>query len=172
MTKTGELIDVDGPNRGDEPPSYDDARAGTAAAPPRPVIPGLPQIDIAAYNVAQSALSSDQETRTTTLPLLNTSPQALVSFLQKQSRLPPKPVIRIRGIHRRHNDSISPDFDLFLNITPYIVRDAQDSWNSVKVQTPSVTTNDVKTPNDRMFGIEEWAQRFCQDPSPYKTYVF
>lgn len=91
-----------------------------------------------------------------------------LSFI-RQTRLPPKVVECVRGTHLYHNESIATDFELFLNVTPYIARDRSGSWNSVKLacegkRSQLLSGVKVKDGLDTV-GLGGWAQWFCEDPA-------
>ena len=60
--------------------------------------PGLPNVNILAYLPSNASLSSDLTTVTVRDKELVTVPAALVSFLTVQAALPPRPILRIRGL--------------------------------------------------------------------------
>lgn len=139
--------------------------------PTVPSIPGLPNIDFSRYQLSESSFSDDQTTITTTYAVLSSNPNALKKFLHEQAAVPPKPQIRIFGSHG--DADRKTDFDLLLNMMPYIIRPEADAWHYLKVVNDTQKVfrggSTETTQRTTQSGMDEWIQRYCEDSSANKT---
>ncbi|KAF2153676.1 hypothetical protein K461DRAFT_292393 [Myriangium duriaei CBS 260.36] len=169
VTPVDLLRGVDGQ---EELPSYDDASRSSGKSHVRSTVTTASHIDPAAYNIAHSSVSEDKTTRTTTMSSLSQTPDALIKFIYNQSALPPRPVIRITGTHLRHNETISPDFDLLLNITPYIIPQGSDPQSRIEVSEidSHSVPGDYKATQGPVHSLEHWSRTFCEDLAAKKSF--
>src|SRR5271155_2512621 len=106
------------------PPSYEDKPSLREIPPPCSAadpLANVRHINFTKYSLPQSSLSDDQTTTTCTNPTLFNHPAAFGETLFELASLPPKPLIRIRGVHSEWGGSYGPDeidFDLTLNMMP------------------------------------------------------
>jgi hypothetical protein len=129
------------------------------------LVPGMPAIDFSKYQIADSTLSNDQSTLTTTLPSLGSDPRALELLVREQAALPPRPHIRVRGVHTENMREVT-DCDVKLNMIRYIVH-PHEKWNFVKI-TP-LEKKSAKDQEARGHALAEWTKRFCKDTAMMKT---
>lgn len=164
----------------DLPPAYSTSASGPSQAASQSTrnipIPSFPAIDYSLYRPPESTLSPDQTTITTTHRPYSKSASDLAAFIRQQASLPPKPYLRITGTS---NSSSTPDFDLKLNLLPYLYRaPPADSWNYLTI-SPSTNPSGVDNPRPsalrRISGapssarsLESWARTYVSEPSSMK----
>lgn len=134
---------------------------------------GLLRLDYRTYSPQSFSLSSDLTTITSYDPRFSASPAALMSLIQSLTTVPPKPIIRIRG---KNSTSNEVDFDVKLNMMNLIVPETEKGrMNYVKLIGPGELgfRGDFKetTAPTVSRGLEEWASKFCSDPSSVKEYI-
>jgi len=159
----------------DLPPAYSIAQR-EAAPIERPsnygrMIPGVPNLDFAAYAPVDAKLSTDLGTRTIVDATLCRSPQAFSKLLAEQIAIPPIPEIRIRGTHRGWSGD-EVDFDIRLNLMRYFLpRDGSTNSSYTKlVSAGRKKSRLVDSPVDGV-RVEQWAKEFCKDSSQDKIFV-
>lgn len=163
----------------DRPPAYSNGyltaqSEGSFLSP----VTSLRNIDFHKYELPQSTISEDQLTTTTTFPIFTSNSEALIELLHKQAALPPKRLVRIRGTHSEYGASYGPirmDFDLTLNLLPLIMRAGTDKWNYFRVLPAGKNgfcNSEKQASQQEGVGVEELAQRFCDDPAEFKRYSF
>lgn len=175
------LPDDQGDTPRDLPPAYSDGPA-TSTAPLSnrrdisSTVVDLPKVNFSNFVIPESTISDSRVTTTTTCQVFYLDPKALIHLVNQQSALPPKPLVHIKGHHYdygpEYGDKPKVDFDLYLNIMPLLLRDGPDRWNYVSV-TPSsndfVDNSENKgLPKEINRGLEDWTQRFCDDPAEHK----
>ena len=158
---------------GDEPPAY---TVGPAVAPsphPQLTIPGFPNVDYSKYLQVDSELSKCETTVTFTSSHLVSRPDVLANTIRQQATLPPKPTVRIKGSHDKYGDT-KVDFDIRLNLMPFVYREGSDAWNYMKTISDSeigfrggTTVSDTPVVPDG--NLTAWAQKFCSDASVVKS---
>lgn len=167
----------------DLPPAYSD-RPTFSTAPPShgrdlpSTVADLPQVEFSYYVIPESTISDNQTTTTTTCQVFYLDPKALIRLVNKQSALPPKPIVHIKGHHYdygpEYGDKPKIDFDLYLNIMPLLLRDGSDRWDYISVTQASngfVDINEKKGfQKDINGGLEEWTRRFCDDHAEHKQW--
>ena len=108
----------------EEPPKYVSTLSRSINQPvPCPVTAIASRLEFADYHLPLSTISEDKTTCTTTASQLTGDPHILYEFLQKQLKMPPKPVVRLLGTHSDWCYSwgnTKVDFDLMMEITPLI----------------------------------------------------
>jgi hypothetical protein len=152
----------------DAPPVYSgpsEVSTGVSTTLPMSFIPGMPNIDFSKYSIADSTLSKDQTTMTTTLSILGSDPKALETFIREQAALPPRPHVRIIGTHTEGMRNAT-DFDVQLNMIRYIVHPSE-KWNFVKISPLDTKPSKVQSAESHSLG--EWTKRFCKDVALMKT---
>ncbi|KAH8802762.1 hypothetical protein F5884DRAFT_482302 [Xylogone sp. PMI_703] len=160
------------------PPPYSGPTSPIMAAPAasreQKVYPGLPRLDYSLYSPKDFTLSSDQTTLRTSAVRLSTYPAALVSIIQALATVPPKPQIRIKsGV----SSDGTPDFDIKLNLMNLIVPDTESKnrMNYVKIigNREKGFRGDIKEALVPVVagGLEEWARKYCEDPSSIKQFT-
>ena len=135
--------------------------------------PGLPRLDYKLYSPPLFELSPDCTAIKSAAPYLSSTVQALVSLVQAQSTVPPKPQVHITG-KRGHR----VDFSVRLNLMPLLVpEDPGRRMDYIRCVGPGeVACRGGSRPGlepdlgDRA-GLEEWARRFVADTSPVKAFV-
>jgi hypothetical protein len=169
--------DIDSPAIPDDsPPSYTNvqplSRAVSGVATQqllRPVTMPPPGAGLTYYAIAQSTLSTDKTTVTTSLPAYATDPIALIALLKEQLALAPAATVRIRGTHSE--SSYSPavvDFDTQLSAMPLLYRPAADRWEYLKVPSLGTKTGSgTEAAEDQR--LERWAERYCASPATNKS---
>ncbi|MCJ1453676.1 hypothetical protein MMC28_004024 [Mycoblastus sanguinarius] len=140
---------------------------------PAPTPPST--IPFQSYQLPHSTLSLDKTTTTTSSSDLTSDVPALLSLLQAQAALPPKPLVRIKGSHSEYGAAYGPDkidFDVVLNVMPLLrqggslqVMPGEDQASS----TGKGEKNGVM--GDNGGSLEEWARRFCADDAESKSFV-
>ncbi|KAI1813943.1 hypothetical protein GGS20DRAFT_550674 [Poronia punctata] len=191
----------------DLPPSYDDVPATdptpfpTAINNPNPVRPQDPDSLVVTDKVwgIQSWVAKSIE-----------EPECLERYIHQLATVPPRPYMRVSGTHRESGrerstsnsrDRIITDFDVSLDITPYLFADARygRSWsafrtveNGEKVHRGTTlrkraphstgTTAPDFIPDEEMLleagevdnkpGLREWCHRFAASHSPLKCFTF
>ncbi|KAI9766413.1 MAG: hypothetical protein M1840_006519 [Geoglossum simile] len=173
-------------------PAYSDDPTGLA---PAVAIATSPQIG----RIPGSVLSSDYLTITTFDEGLNQDPAKLHSFVLQQNEIPPKPIVRLKGTHRERREQRGKDnqyevvtvtdFDVHLDLSPYIARrlnlgSGEQDWKFL-----SVVENDVKAyRGGRIKSVDlgyrdglttyaaphlgDWTKRYCEDPHTLKSFTF
>jgi hypothetical protein len=142
---------------------------------------GLPNIDFAKYEIPESTVSDDNVTTMTNLSILSQDPVTLEKFIREQASLPPKPHVRITGTHTKKargcgddEDVVVTDFDVKLNLLPYIVREEGDRWNYVKLvddNEEAFRGGNAKTTGQGGEGLKDWVERFCEDSAKFKSFT-
>lgn len=180
----------------DLPPSYENtilppctipsASATPSVSTPLPsqnpldALSRLKTIDFPKYCVAESKLSDDSTTVTTTKAELAGTQYALVKFIHEQAALPPKPLMVIRGTHlgglgggsTSHGEPVV-DFELKINLTSLL---DIDNGQSAGLRSSSSCRIRVKSLQDSspaqgsradrgssLSPLEQWVKRFCED---------
>jgi hypothetical protein len=160
----------------DLPPAYSMPIASTAPPTPSPrafkLIPGLPNLNFAAYAPATSSVSNDNTTVTFVDAQLCKSPQALAKFLTDQISIPPIPEIRIRGSHKGWSNE-ELDFDLRLNMLRYFVPpEGTNGLSYTRLVSQGSSKSPVQAgPTAPTSSVEQWAKVFCQEGGSEKRYV-
>lgn len=136
-------------------------------------------IDFQNYKLPQSTVSEDQLTTTTTFPIFSSDAKVLVEVLRKQASLPPKPLVRIKGTHPEYEASWAPiklDFDLTLNLMPLMRHAETHQGNYIKVVASGDSSSSQggtwRSKQQNATDVEEWVQRFCDNPAEHKRYNF
>lgn len=138
---------------------------------------GIPNIDFSKYQIPGSTLSRDQIELETTSQRYCTDAKALAQLVQEQSNLPPKPVIRIKGTSRDHEQGLKrTDFDLSINMMPLI---AKPEWNYLTNSEAGVSAagwlierGEIQEQKQRgNTELEDLAQRFVADQSEAKRWA-
>jgi len=158
------------------PPAYQDSIAQTPIPVERPsnygrLIPGVPNIQFAAYAPVDARLSTDLGTRTIVDATLCKSTQAFAKLLAEQIAIPPIPEIRIRGTHRGWSGD-EVDFDIRLNMMRYFLpKDGSTNPSYTKlISAGRKKSRLVDAPLDTD-GVEQWAKEFCKSSSQDKIFV-
>lgn len=180
-TRNISLLDDRDDTPKDLPPAYSDGPAISTAPPSHrrdlaSTVVDLPKVNFSNYVIPESTVSDNGVTTTTTCQVFYLDPKALISLVNQQSALPPKPLVHIKGHHYdygpEYGDKPKIDFDLYLNIMPLLLRDGPDRWNYVSVTPASngFVDDDEKKglPEEINGGLEDWTQRFCDDPAEHK----
>jgi hypothetical protein len=134
---------------------------------------GMLGVDISQYLLQGAVVSKDGKTVTVTNANLYSDPIALVQFINTQAALPPRPEIRITGIHNVYGEN-KIDFDVRVNVMHYLMSKPTDApLNYIKMVEPKElafrgdATKSTLPHADG--GLIEWARIFCRDPSPNKS---
>ncbi|EXJ91203.1 hypothetical protein A1O1_04312 [Capronia coronata CBS 617.96] len=152
----------------------------------------LTAIDFPKYCVAESKLSEDLATVTTTKPELALTQYALVKFIHEQAALPPKPLMVIRGTHvsglagsAKYGEP-TVDFELKINLTSLLEidhgagLDASRSSNRIRVKPPehSSSSSSPKPASGSRSGrestlspLEQWVKKFCEDKAENRSFT-
>lgn len=189
----------------DLPPSYENTILPITAPSPGPIpsqpiaIPSqnplsslsrLSSISFTKYRVRDSKLSDDQTTLTTTSTDLASTQYALVKFIHEQARLPPKPLMVIKGTHLgsgvEHGQPVV-DFELKFNLTSMLDLDGDEDTEArserrrVRVKAfRSSGASGLPRQTDRGDGssgsttsnpLEQWVKKFCEDKAENRRYV-
>ena len=169
-------------------PAYSDDPTGPA---PASAIAMNPQIG----QIPGSVLSSDKVTITTLDEGLNQDPAKLHSFVLQQNEVPPRPTVRLKGTHRerrqrsgkdnQHEVVTVTDFDVELDLSPYIARSLNLGRGEQDWKFLSVVENDVKAyRGGRIKSVDpghrdgltsyaaphlgDWTKIYCEDPHMLK----
>ena len=172
-------------HHGDLPPAY--TSSGLAAASQNRAtavdIPSFPQLNYSYYRPPSSSISSDRTTVLTVDRTLNASAPALIAFIRQQASLPPKPFIRITGSHNIYTGSTAIDFDLKLNLLPYLYRPPPNQpWNYVSIleqgeqgyrggSAPTTTPAHPAQRGSKHDSLEAWAKAYVSESSTLKYFV-
>ena len=135
--------------------------------------PGMPEVDITQYLLPGAVASKDGSTITVNNGNLCSDPNALVHFVNTQAALPPRPEIRITGVHNSYGET-KTDFDIRVNVMRYLIRKPTDGpLNFIKMVEPKELAFRGDAAKSTLphanGGLNEWAQMFCRDPSPDKS---
>ena len=133
-----------------------------------------PTIDFSKYVIRSSTLSKDSTSRVFYPAHLCSDSVGLEKFIDSQLQLPPIPIIRITG--RRSEGEGHEDFDLKLNVLPFILR-GQDgrAWHHIKCLEKGElgfrggSTESIVPSVEG--GTKEWIQQFCADKSQHKSFT-
>ncbi|KAI9786123.1 MAG: hypothetical protein M1839_007533 [Geoglossum umbratile] len=173
-------------------PAYSDDPTGPA---PPVAIAINPQLG----RIPDSVLSSDKVTITTLDEGLNQDPAKLHSFVLQQNEIPPRPTVRLTGTHRErrrrngrdneHEHVTVTDFDVQLDLSPYIARSLNRGCGEQDWKFLSVVENHVKAyRGGRIKSVDaayrdgltsyaaphlgDWTKMYCEDPNPLKSFTF
>ncbi|KAI0143413.1 hypothetical protein GGR57DRAFT_484124 [Xylariaceae sp. FL1272] len=190
-------LDID-----DLPPNYTDAVDGSEGAPMLP-----PDSNTPAVVPAILASVRPRELDATVVKDLNTgaeawiaksveNPEDLANYVRQLAVTPPRPYIKLVGTHtettRDRDDKPKKttvvDFDVSVELTPYLYRDAQyrESWtrlrtveNSDKVRRGTVlrkrapgSNQSIEVGGDPHPTLQEWCHRFSASHAGLKCFVF
>ncbi|KAH0548073.1 hypothetical protein GP486_008187 [Trichoglossum hirsutum] len=149
--------------------------------------------------IPNSVVSSDRITITTLDKGLNGDPTKLHSFILQQNEIPPKPTVRLVGTHHETRRQTTKDgkdervkitdFDLQLDLSPYIVRSLNLGLGEQDWKFLSVVENGVKAyRGGRMKSVDpahrdgltsyaaphlgDWTKAYCADPHMLKSFTF
>ncbi|KAH0542837.1 hypothetical protein FGG08_002791 [Glutinoglossum americanum] len=152
-----------------------------------------------AGRIPNSVVSSDRITITTLDEGLNEDPAKLHSFVLQQNEIPPKPTVQIVGTHhetRRQSTKDGKDervkvtdFDIQLDLTPYIARSLNLGCGEQDWKFLSVVENGVKAyRGGRIKSLDpghrdgltsyaaphlgDWTKAYCGDPNILKSFTF
>jgi hypothetical protein len=162
---------------------------------PSPASAAAIAINPEAGRIPNSVISSDRITITTLDEGLSNDPATLHSFVLQQNEIPPKPTVRIVGTHhetRRRSTKDGKDekvkvtdFDLQLDLTPYIARSlnlgsGEQDWKFLSVVENSVNAyrGGIMKSTDPGYKdgltsytaphLGDWAKAYCEDPNMVK----
>ncbi|OAP60294.1 hypothetical protein AYL99_05296 [Fonsecaea erecta] len=147
----------------------------------------LTTVSFAKYRIRDSKLSEDHTVITTTNPELTSSShspstsqqqqRALLKFIREQARLPPKPIMVIRGTHVHGNAVV--DFDLKLNLTSMLDLDwggTESGGGRMMVKSyqhgssngspRQMTREEMNMPE-----LDLWAKKFCEDKAENRSFA-
>ncbi|KAE8356269.1 hypothetical protein BDV28DRAFT_116475 [Aspergillus coremiiformis] len=218
-------------NSNDLPPPYEEVVAGHTPLDdgdsPLPLA-GPSTETLRSHNQPQANLKPEITKRPsiTLSPFLSQDPSALHSLISHEARLPPQPVLSVRGVHQEtratrndRNESNNEnrnetrtesvvDFDFRIDMANYLIGnvDRDPDWHELHVARdgdgeklyrggrcpsrkwiPSGRGRCIKLPSiedgadTENVGLVEdnegpdlmgWCERFCQDPSPVKSFTF
>ncbi|KAI1432246.1 hypothetical protein GGR50DRAFT_697198 [Xylaria sp. CBS 124048] len=189
-------LDNDAPeiNIDDLPPAYDDAVDSSEAAPMLPSNSGASDsvrpVDFDAKIVI------DKESRAQAWVAKSVEdPVHLETYINKLSALPPRPYMQIVGTHSesardrkgREERRTVTDFDISVDLTPYLYANAQyrTSWmhlrtveDSEKVRRGTVLRKrgnganlSAEMGNGGKPTLQEWCHRFAASPAPFKCFT-
>ncbi|KAH7413971.1 hypothetical protein DE146DRAFT_14042 [Phaeosphaeria sp. MPI-PUGE-AT-0046c] len=161
------------PQDNDGPPGY--SEASQAQPLPEPITAGVYDFDISQYLLPNSVTSKDGSTVTISNVNLCSDSTALVHFINAQAALPPRPEIRITGVHNSLGE-MKTDFDVRVNLMRYLLRKPRENpLNYVKMVEPKEVAwrgdSTVGTMPHAEGGLSEWAHMFCSDQSPNKAFI-
>ena len=132
----------------EEPPKYVSTLPRSTNRPvPGPITSTASELQFADYRLPLGTVSEDKTTCTTTASQITSDPDVLHEFLRQQLMMPPRPVVRILGIHPDWCYSwgnTMVDFDLMLDITPLICS-APSSNGAAPIAYCSVEAEDLVT---------------------------
>ena len=168
------------------PPQYSQEGPGTpsTSSPARQMsnVPrDLPLLPYHKYRLRDSTLSADEVSVTVKDPRYAEDSLALARMLSEQAALPPRPILRVRGWWQTDMGRRPIyDFDVEMNLTGMIWREPErGSLNYVKLAPGGAVAPPRLPSGSKSKGaanlqlsehptIEQWAERFCSDPSPAK----
>lgn len=161
----------------DSPPSYSN-ETPTEVLPVSNTLPiritHPPKTDFRKYNIPQSTTSGDQLQTTVNIPKTTLRYQSLLQLLQEQAALPPKPLVRIIGTNEdnyaSYNNRNKIDFDLSLNILPFIIALGQNQRNYLRLPVSS-STGTLPGRREGPGGLEDCARRFCKETAEIQRQV-
>lgn len=136
----------------------------------RQSIMGLPNVDFSKYLIPGFTLSKDRISLESTTQQYCTDARALIRLVQEQSKLPPKPLIRIHGSHEDYSyGPLEEDFDLWIDMMAFVSR---PGWNYLKIVGANVNTQSTnrkpQLQKDSDNTLRGWAQCFVADESEAK----
>lgn len=127
----------------------------------------LPLIPYQKYNITDSTLSKDKTTVTVKQPVFFSQSSHLLPFVLEQSRLPPKPTLRIIG-RRDH----TLDFDITLNLI-HLINVSNNKWRlkSAHASPLQNSPRDLYPKHDSSIPahIASTVKRFCNDRGENKS---
>jgi len=152
----------------DEPPSYHQSSPPSTYST-RPIQIPATVIDFHAYRLPSSTISADHVALTSTEPSLSSNPSDLLTVINEQIALPPRPTIRIVGQHSEYGTEYGPDktdFDLTLNGTGLL----GDEGVLQVVEPFDRGGHEEKKlrEGDQSASLSTWAKAFCEDVSQSK----
>lgn len=127
----------------------------------------LASIPWSKYNIIDGTLSKDKTTVIVKQKDLFSQPRHLIHFLLEQTRLPPRPILRIVG--RREN---AIDFDISLNLTHLLdIQNYQFDLRSAQTSPLQTIQRSLRANDDPSISshITSVAKRFCNDRMENKS---
>lgn len=134
--------------------------------------PGLPVLDYRLYSPPLFELSADTTTITSKAAHLSGNLKALSTLVRNLATVPPKPMVQITGNRGRR-----VDFSIKLNLMNLLI---PDDHKSRMDYLRLINKNEMgyrggqqpaTEPEIGDGGLEEWCQRFIEDPSAVKTFT-
>ncbi|KAI9756122.1 MAG: hypothetical protein M4579_004009 [Chaenotheca gracillima] len=152
------------------------------------------------YDIPDSSKTIQDKIIQTTIvhdKLYSTDAKDLHQFVLEQAKLPPRPVVRVVGTHSetrkdskgKNETSQITDFDLKLDLTPYIIVDCGDgtfdpSWTYLRVVENGQKALRGGRTKARAKGwsadlevasaapsLADWTQQYCEDPARLRTFT-
>ena len=130
-------------------------------------------IPLHAYAVPNSILSSDYFTVNTTLPSFTSDHQALTKLILEQTSLPPRPLVKTKGIHSEYGATCGADkvdFDLALNL-PGLLSDTGGRIEVISADNRGLTGSEKTFKEHDDTSLREWVARFCKDACSSRRWV-
>jgi len=156
----------------DLPPSYPSAIDGDPSRPNRSrALEHLSGLTLNDYRVPDSILSKDRQTLTVYSKTLCNDPIALSTFLTKQTKLPPRPIVHVVSQSDGEENNVI-HYDIKIDMIRHVVsNDLSRQWSYVQSTTTKAPSNDAKkstiTSGDDI--LKESIQTFCRNNSQTKT---
>lgn len=182
-------LDID-----DLPPNYSDAIESSEAAPI--LSPGSAMNDTIRPVDTDAKVIIDQNTGTQAWVAKSVDdPATLERYIHQLSGIPPRPYMKLVGTHTettrdskgKHEKNTITDFDVMVELTPYLFANAQyrESWNqlrtvhgSEKVHRGTVwarrdnSNRSIEDGQDARATLQEWCHRFGASPAGLKLFTF
>ncbi|KAI0097331.1 hypothetical protein GGR51DRAFT_541403 [Nemania sp. FL0031] len=198
---TAPYVDDDAPelNIDDLPPNYTDAVESSEAAPmlSSVIAPGSAMNDTIRPHDRTSKVITDLNNGAQAWVAKSIEdPNALERYIRQLSGIPPRPYIKIVGTHTettrdskgKHEKNTVTDFDVTVELTPYLFADAQyrKSWselrtvdNSEKVHRGTIlakrgegSNQSIEVGADAKPTLKEWCHRFAASSAGLKSFSF
>ncbi|KAI1113247.1 hypothetical protein F5Y14DRAFT_224019 [Nemania sp. NC0429] len=190
-------VDEDAPeiDINDLPPNYSDAVESSEAAPmlapghgvnntPRPLDLDA-KVVIDQNSGAQAWVARSAE-----------DPAALETYIRRLAVIPPRPYVKLIGTHRettrdrkdKQETNIVTDFNVTVELTPYLFADAQyrTSWSqlrtvdgsekvhrgTIRAKRDAASHQGIEAGTDPRPTLQEWCHRFAASPAALKCFTF
>lgn len=163
----------------DDPPAY----SATADTPTPPIqtptqhqhLNPLQHLSILAtipfHNLPlpSSTVSQSRTSLTTTHASYYSSAEALVSLLIKQASIPPKPILRIKGMHNELTSRNITDFDLYFDLTSLLdlISTPTGTLSHLRIREPPCPPSGGSKPSkfsshqNELQSLQFWTREFC-----------
>ncbi|GAP90956.1 putative ABC transporter protein [Rosellinia necatrix] len=187
-------IDID-----DLPPNYSDALESSEAVPIlAPILAPSSAVNdtIRPHDIDAKVVVDTNSGAQTWVAKSVEDPASLETYIRQLSGIPPRPYMKLVGTHTettrdskgKHEKNTVTDFDVMVELTPYLFADAQyrRSWSqlrtvhdaeavhrgTIRARRGEGSNQSIEIGSDAKPTLQEWCHRYAASPARLKRFTF